>query len=290
MGTTYYVNQKTNLYGVYICSKCKSIQILQFQLLGAGASTWSQKKAEEALTEPTQNLLNALQNFREKPFLLAREYDGRTITTGYQVGLANGDHPCPYCGNAEAWQRGPYYEAACKKDPETGVMLIPDCPEESRMLVFTSIESAVSAVGKINAFKEAEYKQYWAEHAAEAEQLKAEVESLKEKIAVLEPQKAAAREKSGWLYTQITEKEAQMKSLSLFSPEKKTLKTELKELNAMYTSQKDADILEERRLIGEIDAIEKQLKELKIANPGVLGEMENTNGEGELAHVVCRLS
>lgn len=290
MGTTYYINRTKDLYGIYVCSKCKSPLLLQFQLLASGASTWSQKKAQEAIEEPCDTLLNALLNFLEKPFLLSKKYNGRTITTGYEVGFGNGDHHCPFCGNHEVWQRGEYYADACKKDPETKVPLIPDCPEESRMIVFTSSEAAVSGLTKLMALKEAELKQYWAQRPQEAEQIRSQIGFLRNQVAALEPQKATVRDKSNYLKAQINEKEAQIKKMSLFSADKKIAKAELKELNTRYSAQLDADILEDRRLAAEIESYEKQIKELKITYPGVLNEFEKIQPKGELAHIVARFS
>jgi len=290
MGTTYYVNTKTDLYGIYICSKCKSPQLLQFQLLGAGASTWSQKKAKEALDEPSKKLLNALQNFREKPFLLSKKYTGRSFTTGYEVGFGNSSSLCPYCLNSETWQKGEYYAADCTKDPETGVMLVPKCPEDSRMLVFSTSESAVDALNKIIAFKGAQYKQYWAEHSEEAERIKEQIAFLENKVANLEPLKAAAKDKSNHISTQIAEKEAAMKGMSMFSPEKKAAKAELKELNTKLKAQQEADLQEETKLKEEISSLKKQIKEIKIENPGIMNELEKVTAHEELTHIAARLS
>lgn len=292
MGTTYYIDRKIDLFGVYECSKCKSIELLQFRLLASGGSTMSQKKAAEATEEPCRNLLNALQDFRKKPFLLSKKYNGRTITSGYEIGFEHGDHHCPFCDNQETWQRGEYYADACTKDPDSKVPLVPECPEASRMMVFSDHRDAIEAVNKLLAFRKTQYAEYWSNHPEEAERVKAQIDFLKNSISALEPQKAAAREKSDRLNEQINEKEAQMKKLSLFSPDKKAAKAELKELSAKYSAQKDADILEERRLAKEISSYAQQLKELKIAKPGVLDILEkfHESDDDEFAHLAAHLS
>lgn len=290
MGTTYYVNKSINLFGTYVCSKCKSVILMQFVLKAGGASTWSQKKAQEATEEPTQKVLQALQNFSEKPFLVTNKMDGRTFTTGYELQLEEAANGCPCCGNKEIWQRGYEYAAACRMDPVTGVSLVNDCPERSRMAVFSSLDVAKEHAGKLLAFTSHESKLHWEANPEEAEKLKARITELGEQITALEPRKASAKDLSKSIFEQIQKKEAEMKGYSLFSAEKKAAKAELKELNKKYNAQKDADIVQERKLDAEIKELEKQKKELLLANPGVTGETEVFNSKGLILRDAYRYS
>lgn len=290
MGTTYYVNRSINLFGSYICSKCKSVILMQFAVKAGGASTWSQKKATEAMDEASEKVLEALQNFSEKPFLVTKNTDGRSFTTGYEIGLEEAEHACPCCGNKEIWQRDAYYADACRMDPVTGVYLVTDVPERSRMKVFSSLDVAKEHTAKLLAFTAQESKEHWAAHPDEAENLKAQVAHLKDQLAALEPQKAAARNQSKHIFEQVQRKEEEIKGYSLFSSEKKTAKAELKALKKQYDTQRDADLVQERKLEGEMKELEKQMKELLFANPGVTGETEVFNSKGMNLHDAYRYS
>ena len=76
----------------------------------------------------------------------------------------------------------------------------------------------------------------------------------------------------------------------MFSSEKKAAKAELKELKKQYDAQRDADLIQERKLDEQIKELEKQKKELLFANPGVTGETEVFNSKGMNLHDAYRYS
>ena len=117
-------------------------------------------------------------------------------------------------------------------------------------------------------------QQHWDEHPAEAESIRGQLRQLTSQLESLNAQKVTIREKTKWLHAKMESKETEMKGFSLFSAERKAAKAELKELKKQYEAQNTADFEREKQLINSIKETEKQIKELKISNPGVLGEVE----------------
>jgi hypothetical protein len=239
---------------------------------------------------PMKRLLQAIIDFREKPFLLTATYKERKFAHAYQAAFVNADHCCPYCGNREAWQKDESYASACKRDPDTEVPLLTDCPEDSRPYMFTDVEEAINATKTLMQFKSSKYSEYWSAHTDEAQHIIGQIEFLKNKIANLQNQKATVRDKSNQIQALITEKEAQIKAMSLFSPDKKAAKAELKELNTRYTAQRDADILEDRRIDAELKSYENQLRDMHIEYPGVENKAMSITPEEELIHYATVLT
>lgn len=290
MGTTYYVNQTRSFLGTYCCSKCRSMILLQFQLKSGGASTWSQAKATDTMNEAVEKLVQALQNFEEKPFLVTMTYDGRSFTTGYEMGLVNADKACPFCGHKEKWQNGTYYAGACKKDKETEVLLVPDdAPADSRMRVFTSLDAAKSHIAMILLQMKEHYQQHWLANPGDAEVVKSQMEGLKSQIAQYEGMLTYVKSASDHIHGQIEAKEAEMKGYSLFAPERKTVKAEIKELTKQYEAQKAADLEQETLIKNYIKEVEKQLKTMKTDYPGVYGELETIEAKGMDVHLAFRV-
>jgi len=259
--------------GVYACSHCQSVIMRDFIFRAAGYSRWTQKKAEEAADEAAELGLTALRSFAEKPFLVTAPTEDRSysLVSGFALdGLEKG---CPYCGSRESWQLDPETVSGLPRDPETGVALVTDVPVTSRMLLATaeSVEEIGRAVVQMITEKN---KAYWETHTDEAAAVREQIESIKNQIGVLTAQKEAARDNSKNLYQQMKQKEEQMKGLSLFSGERKTLKAELKELEKRYETQKAADMAQETSLFRNIQEYQNQLKSVLAKNPGVLGEYE----------------
>ena len=272
---SYYQTRKTmQLMGGHICSKCKSVILTDFVFYSVANSRWSQKKAQEGAEAAAEKGIKALLSFPEKPFLVSQVSEERTYSLVSGFGVENLNHGCPYCGNRERWQLDSSFAPACRMDPVSGVSLVTDVPEESRLTVLSSKEALDVWRVKIMAANTLNISQYWKEHPTEAESVRGQIQALKNQIEALNAEKTTVREKSQWLYGKVESKEAEMKSFSLFSSERKVAKAELNELKKQYNAQSTADFEREKSIISTISGLEKQIKELKISNPGVLGEME----------------
>lgn len=259
--------------GVYVCSHCKSVIMSDFVFRAVGYSRWTQKKAKEAADEAAELGLTALKSFVQKPFLVTAPTEDRSysLVSGFALdGLEKG---CPYCGSRERWQLDPETANGLPRDPETGVALVTDVPKTSRMLLAT--EESVEEMGRavVQMITE-QNKAYWEAHTGEATAVRKQIQSIKDQIGVLTAQKEVARDNSHNLYQQKKQKEEQMKGLSLFSGERKTLKAELKELEKRYETQRAADMAQETSLFRSIQEYQNQLKSVLVKNPGVLGEYE----------------
>ena len=94
---------------------------------------------------------------------------------------------------------------------------------------------------------------------------------------------------SDHIHGQIEAKEAEMKGYSLFAPERKTAKAEIKELTKQYEAQKAADLEQETLIKNYIKEVEKQLKTMKTDYPGVYGELETIEAKGMDVHLAFRV-
>lgn len=272
---SYYQTRKTmQLMGGHVCSKCKSIILTEFVFYAVANSRWTQKKAQEGAEAAAEKGLKALLAFPEKPFLVTQDSEERTYSLVSGFGVERLDHSCPYCGNRERWQQDYSFAAACRMDPVTGVSLVTDVPEESRLTVLSSKEALDAWRVKVWSANTLNIRQYWKDHPAEAENIHRQLRGLKYQIDVLNGEKATVREKSQLLHTKVESKEAELKGYSLFSAERKAVKAELNELKKQYSAQSTADFEREKTIISAIADLEKQIKELKISNPGVFGEVE----------------
>lgn len=290
MGTTYYVTRTVQLFGSYICSKCGSVILSHFTMKAVGTSTWSQAKASEIASEGSEKYLQALQNFNEKPFLVTKDTSVRpSFTSLLEVSLENAADKCPCCGNIEIWQRDYSYAAACRMDPETGVSLVTDVPEQSRMKVFASLDTAKDFCGKLMALKTLEARKHWLEHPQEAADARMRISNLKNNLTNLESRKSAAREKSSHKLQLVEKKKDEMKACSLFSAERKAAKEELKELKKAYDLQLSEDISQEENINKEIKFVKNRLQELQFANPGVMDDVDVFNGDGTHLHDAYRI-
>ena len=272
---SYYQTKKTiPLMGGHICSKCGSVILTDFIFYSLANSRWTQKKAQEGAEAAAQQGLKALLSFNEKPFMVTEVSEERTYSLVSGFGLEQLDHGCPYCGNRERWQLNTSVVAGCRLDPESGVTLVTDVPEESRLAVLSSKEALDLWRIKIMSANMLKIKQHWAENSAEAARIRDQIQTLNRHIESLNAKKATVREMSQLLLEKVESKKAEVKGFSLFSAERKAAKAELKELEKQHSAQRDADLAQERSIISTISALEKQIKDLKISNPGVLGEME----------------
>ncbi|MBQ2919566.1 MAG: hypothetical protein IJE58_00145 [Oscillospiraceae bacterium] len=272
--TSYYQTKKTmQLMGGHICSKCKSMIFTNFIFFGMANSRWSQKKAQEGAEAAAEKGMKALLSFPEKPFLVTQISEERTYGLVSGFGVENLNHGCPYCGNREKWQKD-VFAFTCQKDPVSGVSLVEDVPEESRLTVLLSKDALDAWQMKSMIANTVNFKKYWEAHPTEAECVRGQIQALKNQIEALNAEKLTVREKSQWLCEKVGSKEAEMKSFSLFSAERKAAKAELNELKEKYNAQSTADIEREKSIIRTISGLEDQIQELKISNPGVLGEME----------------
>lgn len=260
--------------GGHICSKCNSVILTEFEFFAVANSRWTQKKAQAGAEAAAEKGLKALYSFNEKPFLVTQVSEERTYSLVSGFGVTRLDHSCPYCCHRERWQLDSSFAAACRLDLVSGVTLVTDVPEESRLAVLSSKEMLDAWRIKIMGANSAKIRQHWEEHSAEAESVRVQMQELINQIETLNAEKAAAREKSQWLQGKVESKEAEMKGYSLFSAERKAVKAELKELQKQYSAQNTANSEREKSIGKTISGLEKKLKELKIGNPGVLGEVE----------------
>ena len=275
MGTTYYATKTATLFSVHQCSKCKSLVLTQFKLKSSGASTWSQAKSMEAAGKGIGIFVKALENFAEKPFLVTTSIDDRSMTTGYEAAMEEIDLGCPCCGGKETWQRGSYYADACKKDPDTGFRLVPECPQASRMHVLASIEQAKTYASALLNSYQTQMRSYWAGRPQEAQSIRSQIHQMQENLSGLEARKNFATEKSRNLKYRMEQKEEQMKGYSLFSADRRMAKGEYKDLKKQYEAQLALDQEAAKSIGSEITKLTQQLQELQFANPGVLDQLEN---------------
>lgn len=288
---SYYQTRKTQtLSGGHICSKCKSVILTDFVFYAIANSRWTQKKAQEGADDAAELGLKALLSFPEKPFLVTQVSEDRSYSLVSGFGTEGLDHACPYCGNREQWQLGDYFAAACRMDPETGVSLVEDVPDESRLTVFTSKEALDAWRIQVLAKNTLKTTQHWEEHPAEAKNIRAQLHNLTSQMDALESQKKTVREKSQWLFEKMQSKEAEMKGYSLFSAERKGAKAELNDLKKQYNAQSAADLEQEKVLINNIQNLRKQINELKVSNPGILGEVETVTPDNAPHCRAIRLS
>ena len=290
MGTTYYATKTATLFSVHQCSKCKSIVLTQFELKASSASTWSKTKAMEAASEGANHFINALQDFYEKPFLVTVSHEHRSMTTAYEAQLLGIDEGCPCCGGKETWQRGSYYVDACKRDPETGLRLVPECPEASRMRVFGSLEQVKAYAGALLNAYQSQMRTHWAAHPQEAQALRSQIQGMKDELSGLETRKTDVQAKSRHLFTRMQKKEEEMKGYSLFSSDRRNAKGEYKDLKKQYEAQLSQDQEAVKGIDSQIKALTAQLQELQYANPGIMDQTENIPAKGSLNRTALRYS
>ena len=270
---SYYETKKSfQLTGGHICSKCKSVILTVFEFYATAKSSVSMRKAQEGADLAVERGLTALSSFKEKPFSVTRISERQIVALHTGFGMTNLDHSCPYCGHRERWQKDPFL---CDVDPVSGISLVKNVPEESRLTVLTNKEALNAWQIKVMDTNVVKIKQYWEENPAEAEKIRGQIQELKKQIETLNAEKATIWEKSQCLKGKVEKKTAEMKGFSLFSAARKTAKAELEELNKQYSAQKTADSEREKSIIRTISGLETQLKELKYSNPGVFGEMES---------------
>ncbi|MBR2048166.1 MAG: hypothetical protein IJ960_06165 [Oscillospiraceae bacterium] len=276
--TSYYQTRRTqNLLGGHICSRCRSIIITEFIVVSIANSRWSQKKAQEGAEEAAQKALEVLAACQEKPFLVTYEYEDRTyslISGFYLEGLNN---TCPYCGNRERWQNEASFSAACKKDPQTGVYVVSDVPQESRLMVFDSNLKMKSWQSWVLSAYQGMYQQYWAGYPNEAVQIREYIQWHNQQISALEYQKENCHETSRWLYSQLVSKGEELKGYSLFSGDRKRCKAEYRDLEKQYETQKAQEAAQEKELLEQLRNLDSQRRAAKIDNPGVMGETETVS-------------
>ena len=282
MGTTYYCNKEIPLFGVHVCSKCQSVIVREFSVKIASASTWSRNKAMEAATEAGQKVLKALEKFNEAPFLVTETYKERSFTTGYEMEIHDANGVCPFCGAREKWQREYSFAQACKRDVVTGVALINEVEAENCMKVFSALEGATTYSKLLLIQKSEQFKKQWNSDPYQQQKIQNQISDLKFRIKDLQNQKELVKEKSHRLFELLQKKETEMKGYSLFSSERKTAKAEHKDLNKQYNAQREADLAREKELADFIANLEKQKKEICVANPGVMNELETASGTGKL--------
>lgn len=263
--------------GLYVCSKCKSVILRDFEFYAAEYSRMSLKKAKEAASEASEQGMAALKAFKEKPFLVTSPVEDRSywLVSGFGTnGLEKG---CPYCDHRENWQLEPEIAERLPKDPETGVALVQDVPEWSRMTIAPA-EGDTEAIQKMHIalaqhINDASRK-YWEEHPEEAASVRAQLDNIKKQIAEITAQKDRVKAGLQNLAKQVRQKEEEMKGLSMFSGERKTCKAELKSLEKQYDSQRMETIEKESQFGKNIQACQKQMKDVLIKNPGILNELE----------------
>ena len=219
---SYYQTKKTiQLKGGHVCSKCKSVILTDFEFYSLANSRWSQKKAQAGAEAAAEKGLKALSEFHEKPFLTTMVSEERTYSLVSGFGLERLSHACPYCGHRERWQMSSALAGACRIDPVSGVHLVTDVPEESRLVALTSKEALDAWRVKIMDGNVLSMKQHWEEHADEAESIRGQIQALEEQIESLNAEKTTVWEKSKALSGKIADKETQVKGYSLFSAERK---------------------------------------------------------------------
>lgn len=274
---SYHEARRTGKFmGAYVCSNCKSVIMRDFEFYAAGYSRWTQKKAEEAAEAASEQGLAALNAFGDKPFLVTSPVEDRSYSLVSGFGTNGLERGCPYCGHRELWQGDPSVADTLPRDSETGAALVTAVPLMSRLKV-TTAEDIQKLHSTMVALITDQRQRYWEEHTEEAAAVREQLQSIKEQIEVLTAQKESARDSSKELFAQMKQKEERLKGLSMFSSERKTCKAELKELEKQYNAQRTADIDQETHLGRSIQEQRKQLKEVLIKNPGVLGEYEQAS-------------
>ena len=261
--------------GTYVCSHCKSVILRNFAFYAVGYSRMSMKKAKEAAAESAHQGIAALQAFQKKPFLVTAPVEDRSywLVTGFGTeGLERG---CPYCGHREAWQMAPENAANLPKDPETGVALVQDVPQLSRMFIVPAEGDDVQKIylplcQQVNE----QSRKYWEEHPQDEAAVRTQLGHIQGQIEALTARKKAVQDNTKVLAAQISQKEAQMKGLPMFSGERKACKAELKELEKQYETQRMEGIQQEALLNKQIQEQECRKKEILIRYPGVLNELE----------------
>ena len=261
--------------GTYVCSHCKSVILRDFAFYAVGYSRMSMKKAKEAATESAHKGITALQAFSKTPFLVTAPVEDRSywLVTGF--GTEGLDRGCPYCGHREAWQVDPKTAANLPKDPETGVALVQDVPQLSRMIVAPAKgDDAKKIYMPLCQQVNEQSRRYWEEHPQEEAVVRTQLGRIQDQIEALAAQKNAVQDNTKGLAAQISQKEVQMKGLPMFSGERKACKAELKELEKQYETQRMEGIQQKILLDKQIQEQESQKKEILIRNPGVLDALE----------------
>ena len=294
MASYYESKRQRKFLAGYTCSKCRSIVVAEGCLTVIGRAH-NQKKAQEALELADDRGYRAIKNCREKPFRVSRimQFEnevGRNTLCGYFV--ENLGHGCPYCGNQELWQLDankplPYGKQLA--DFQTGLELLKGVPEGSAPTVLESADQVkeyktltLVQLNKAN-------QEHWGANPEEARQLKARVEAMDAELQSLKEQKSALGAEAKAMEQQLEELTAKSKSYGLFSKERSAANAEIKSLKKTLDARKSADFNTERGILDKIVAMEKQRKELLIANPGVTGMLSTLTANGPLFREATRL-
>lgn len=290
MSTTYYTTKTLNVLGCHVCSKCQSIIANEFSAKAIGISSLTTDIATIRANDGVTQILSVLQDFPQKPFLVTHTLEKRTLHTHYRIDFDGAERVCPYCGAIEKWQSDYSYAPACKVDKLTGVHLVADVPLESRMRVFFNMNDAVEYCSGLMSTKADEYRQHWIQNANKKERIQKQIEDLKYKLHNMESQYNETYAKSKFIFKQIQEKETELKIFSLFSPERKLAKAELKKLKKEYTIQRANDFACEKDLASQISNIKTQIKTLFVENPGVIDETETVTNPDTRLQIAYRIS
>lgn len=294
MASYYESKRQRKFLAGYTCSKCRSVVVAEGCLTVIGRAH-NQKKAQEALEVADDRGYRAIRNCREKPFRVSRimEFEnevGRNTLCGYYV--ENLGHGCPYCGNQELWQLDanrplPYGKQLA--DFQTGLELLKGIPEGSTPTVLESADQVkeyktltLVQLNKAN-------QEHWGANPGEARQLKARVEAMDAELQSLKEQKSALGAEAKAMEQQLEELTEKSKSYGLFSKERSAANAEIKALKKALDARKSADFNTERGILDKIVAMEKQRKELLIANPGVTGMLSTLTANGPLFREATRL-
>lgn len=294
MASYYESKRQRKFLAGYTCSKCRSVVVAEGCLTVIGRAH-NQKKAQEALEVADDRGYRAIKNCREKPFRVSRimEFEneaGRNTICGYFV--ENLGHGCPYCGNRELWQLDankplPYGKQLA--DFQTGLELLKGVPEGSAPAVLESADQVqefktltLVQLNKAN-------REHWDAIPDEEQQLKAKAAALEAEAQALKEQKNTLGAEAKAMEQQLEALTAQSKGYSLFSKERSAANAEIKALKKQLEARKSADFQTERGILDRIVALEKERKELLIANPGITGLLTTVTANGPLFREATRL-
>lgn len=294
MASYYESKRQRKFLAGYTCSKCKSIVVAEGCLTVIGRAA-NQKKAQEALELADDRGYRAIKNCREKPFRVSRimQFEnevGRNTLCGYFV--ENLGHGCPYCGNQELWQLDankplPYGKQIA--DFQTGLELLKGVPEGSTPAVLESADQVKEFKTLTLVQLNKENQTRWEAAPEEVQRLKDQVGAMDAELKNLKEQKSALGAEAKAMEQQLEALTAKSKEYGLFSKERSAANAEIKALKKSLEARKSADFQTERGLLERMVAVEKQRKELLIANPGVTGMLSTVTANGPLFREAIRL-
>lgn len=276
--------------GAYVCSHCRSVILRDYEFYAVGYSRWTQKKANEAAEAAAAQGTAALASFTEKPFLVTCPKEDRSYNLVSGFGTNGLERGCPYCGHRETWQLDAETAGNLPQDPETGLVPVQGVPMMSCLKTLFTPEKAEELHTAMVAMVTDQARSFWEAHPEEAASVRARLQEIKDQLETLTAQKESIRSGSRYLAALVQQKETQMKGLSMFSAERKTLKAELKELEKQYDAQKAADIQQETLLGKQLQELQKQRKDILIKNPGILGEYEQITPKDTMSVAAIRFN